>query len=115
MSQGTVKWFNSGRALTSSRPNGGGSDAFVHIQAPIKGDSIGPFREGGEFHSNSVTEPQKSSKMSAGRARRSWPDTSASGLVGATFLYWRPGQRRRLSLSDVSCPAPDQGCGACLR
>ncbi|MDC7784734.1 cold-shock protein [Rhodoplanes sp. TEM] len=45
MVNGTVKWFNAQKGFGFIAPDGGGSDAFVHISA-LESAGISDLREG---------------------------------------------------------------------
>jgi CspA family cold shock protein len=63
MSQGTVKWFNSEKGFGFIAPDGGGTDAFVHISA-VERAGISQLREGDKVSFELVAD-RKSGKMSA--------------------------------------------------
>jgi CspA family cold shock protein len=63
MASGTVKWFNVQKGFGFIAPDGGGSDAFVHISA-VERAGIGDLREGQKVGFELVSD-RKSGKMSA--------------------------------------------------
>lgn len=63
MATGTVKWFNADKGFGFIAPDGGGSDAFVHISA-VERSGIGDLREGQKISYELVSD-RKSGKMSA--------------------------------------------------
>ncbi|MBX9739153.1 MAG: cold-shock protein [Beijerinckiaceae bacterium] len=63
MAKGTVKWFNAEKGFGFIAPDGGGSDAFVHISA-VERSGIGDLREGQKVEYELVSD-RKSGKMSA--------------------------------------------------
>ena len=63
MTAGTVKWFNSQKGFGFIAPDGGGSDAFVHISA-VERSGLGDLREGQKVSYELVSD-SKSGKMSA--------------------------------------------------
>ena len=63
MTTGTVKWFNAQKGFGFIAPDGGGSDAFVHISA-VERSGIGDLREGQKVGFELVSD-HKSGKMSA--------------------------------------------------
>ncbi|MDB5594123.1 MAG: cold-shock protein [Hyphomicrobiales bacterium] len=63
MATGTVKWFNPEKGFGFIAPDGGGSDAFVHISA-VERSGIGNLREGQKVEFELVSD-RKSGKMSA--------------------------------------------------
>lgn len=63
MATGTVKWFNYEKGFGFIAPDGGGSDAFVHISA-VERSGIGDLREGQKIGYELVPD-RKSGKMSA--------------------------------------------------
>lgn len=63
MATGTVKWFNSQKGFGFIQPDGGGSDAFVHISA-VERAGIGELREGQKVGYELVTD-RRSGKLSA--------------------------------------------------
>jgi CspA family cold shock protein len=67
MAMGTVKWFNSQKGFGFIQPDGGGSDAFVHISA-VERAGIGDLREGQKVSYELVAD-RKSGKMSADNLR----------------------------------------------
>ncbi len=63
MPTGTVKWFNAQKGFGFIAPDGGGTDAFVHISA-VERSGIGDLREGQKVSYELVAD-RKSGKMSA--------------------------------------------------
>ena len=63
MATGTVKWFNAQKCFGFIEPDGGGSDAFVHISA-VERAGLGDLREGQKVGYELVSD-RKSGKMSA--------------------------------------------------
>lgn len=63
MTTGTVKWFNSQKGFGFIAPDGGGSDAFVHISA-VERAGLTDLREGQKVGFDLVSD-RKSGKMSA--------------------------------------------------
>ncbi len=63
MATGTVKWFNAQKGFGFIEPDGGGSDAFVHISA-VERAGLGDLREGQKVGYELVSD-RKSGKMSA--------------------------------------------------
>jgi len=63
MTTGTVKWFNAQKGFGFIQPDGGGTDAFVHISA-VERAGIGDLREGQKISYELVAD-RKSGKMSA--------------------------------------------------
>lgn len=63
MTTGTVKWFNTQKGFGFIAPDGGGSDAFVHISA-VERSGIGTLQEGQKVGFDLVSD-RKSGKMSA--------------------------------------------------
>lgn len=63
MTTGTVKWFNSQKGFGFIAPDGGGSDAFVHISA-VERAGLQELREGQKVGFELVAD-QRSGKMSA--------------------------------------------------
>ena len=63
MATGTVKWFNAHKGFGFIEPDGGGSDAFVHISA-VERAGLGDLREGQKVGYELVSD-RKSGKMSA--------------------------------------------------
>jgi CspA family cold shock protein len=63
MATGTVKWFNSQKGFGFIAPDGGGTDAFVHISA-VERAGLGDLREGQKIGFELVAD-RKSGKMSA--------------------------------------------------
>ncbi len=63
MATGTVKWFNSQKGFGFIAPDGGGTDAFVHISA-VERSGLGDLREGQKIGFELVAD-RKSGKMSA--------------------------------------------------
>ncbi|BBK37403.1 putative cold shock protein y4cH [Allostella sp. ATCC 35155] len=63
MATGTVKWFNAQKGFGFIAPDGGGSDAFVHISA-VERAGMSDLREGQKVSFELVAD-QRSGKMSA--------------------------------------------------
>ena len=63
MTTGTVKWFNAQKGFGFIAPDGGGSDAFVHISA-VERSGMGALNEGQKVSFELVAD-RKSGKMSA--------------------------------------------------
>jgi len=63
MTTGTVKWFNAQKGFGFIQPDGGGTDAFVHISA-VERAGLGDLREGQKVSYDLVAD-RKSGKMSA--------------------------------------------------
>lgn len=63
MTSGTVKWFNAQKGFGFIAPDGGGSDAFVHISA-VERSGLSDLREGQKVGFELVAD-RKSGKMSA--------------------------------------------------
>jgi len=63
MSQGTVKWFNSGKGFGFIAPDDGSKDAFVHISA-VERSGLNQLREGDKVSFELVAD-RRSGKMSA--------------------------------------------------
>ena len=63
MATGTVKWFNAQKGFGFIAPDGGGSDAFVHISA-VERAGMSDLREGQKVSFELVSD-QRSGKMSA--------------------------------------------------
>jgi len=63
MPTGTVKWFNPQKGFGFISPDGGGSDAFVHISA-VERAGLNDLREG-EKVSYELVADRRSGKMSA--------------------------------------------------
>lgn len=63
MAEGTVKWFNPQKGFGFIAPDGGGSDAFVHISA-VERAGLSELREGQKVSFELVAD-RKSGKMSA--------------------------------------------------
>jgi CspA family cold shock protein len=63
MAEGTVKWFNAQKGFGFIAPDGGGSDAFVHISA-VERAGLSELREGQKVSFELVAD-RKSGKMSA--------------------------------------------------
>ncbi|MDB5507961.1 MAG: cold-shock protein [Hyphomicrobiales bacterium] len=63
MAKGTVKWFNAEKGFGFIAPDGGGSDAFVHISA-VERSGMSDLREGQKVEYELVSD-RKSGKMSA--------------------------------------------------
>ncbi|TCT06651.1 cold-shock protein [Aquabacter spiritensis] len=63
MTTGTVKWFNSEKGFGFIAPEGGGSDAFVHISA-VERAGLPGLHEGQKIGFDLVAD-QRSGKMSA--------------------------------------------------
>ncbi|NQV87918.1 MAG: cold-shock protein [Woeseiaceae bacterium] len=62
MPTGTVKWFNSAKGFGFIEPEGGGSDAFVHISA-VERAGMSDLREGQKIQYD--LEPGQNGKSSA--------------------------------------------------
>ena len=65
MATGTVKWFNAQKGFGFIAPDGGGSDAFVHISA-VERAGMSDLREGQKVSFELVSD-QRSGKMSAAK------------------------------------------------
>lgn len=63
MINGTVKWFNSQKGFGFIAPDGGGTDAFVHISA-LESAGISDLREGQKVGYDLVPDG-KTGKMTA--------------------------------------------------
>ena len=63
MATGTVKWFNAQKGFGFIAPDGGGTDAFVHISA-VERSGLNDLREGQKISYELVAD-RKSGKMSA--------------------------------------------------
>ncbi|RAI34912.1 cold-shock protein [Rhodoplanes serenus] len=63
MTNGTVKWFNSQKGFGFIAPEGGGTDAFVHISA-LESAGISDLREGQKVGYDLVPDG-KTGKMTA--------------------------------------------------
>lgn len=63
MTTGTVKWFNAQKGFGFITPEGGGSDAFVHISA-LERAGLSDLREGQKVSFDLVAD-RKSGKMAA--------------------------------------------------
>jgi CspA family cold shock protein len=63
MTTGTVKWFNATKGFGFIAPDGGGSDAFVHISA-VERAGLSNLSEGQKLEFELVTD-RRSGKMSA--------------------------------------------------
>ncbi len=63
MATGTVKWFNTQKGFGFIAPDGGGTDAFVHISA-VERAGLGDLFEGQKIEFDLVAD-KKSGKMAA--------------------------------------------------
>jgi CspA family cold shock protein len=63
MATGTVKWFNINKGFGFIQPDGGGSDAFVHVSA-VERAGMSMLSEGQKVEFDLVAD-RKSGKMSA--------------------------------------------------
>jgi len=63
MATGTVKWFNSQKGFGFIQPDGGGSDAFVHISA-VERAGLGMLSEGQKVEFDLVAD-RRSGKLAA--------------------------------------------------
>ncbi|MTW19335.1 cold-shock protein [Rhodoplanes serenus] len=63
MTNGTVKWFNSQKGFGFIAPEGGGTDAFVHISA-LESAGLSDLREGQKVVYDLVPDG-KTGKMTA--------------------------------------------------
>ena len=63
MATGTVKWFNAQKGFGFIAPDGGGTDAFVHISA-VERAGIADLNEGQKVSFELVAD-RKSGKMAA--------------------------------------------------
>jgi len=62
MATGTVKWFNPTKGFGFIEPDGGGSDAFVHISA-VERAGMSSLAEGQKIQND--VEPGRDGKSSA--------------------------------------------------
>ncbi len=67
MTTGTVKWFNAQKGFGFIEPDGGGSDAFVHISA-VERAGLGTLVEGQKV-SFEVMADRKTGKMAVDTLR----------------------------------------------
>lgn len=67
MATGTVKWFNAQKGFGFIEPDGGGSDAFVHISA-VERAGLGTLAEGQKV-SFEVMADRKTGKMAVDTLR----------------------------------------------
>lgn len=67
MATGTVKWFNTQKGFGFIAPDGGGSDAFVHISA-VERAGLGTLNEGQKV-SFELVKDRRTGKMSADNLR----------------------------------------------
>ncbi|GHD42474.1 cold-shock protein [Thalassobaculum fulvum] len=67
MATGTVKWFNAQKGFGFIEPDGGGSDAFVHISA-VERAGLGTLVEGQKV-SFEVMADRKTGKMAVDTLR----------------------------------------------
>jgi cold shock protein len=67
MTTGTVKWFNYEKGFGFIAPDGGGSDAFVHISA-VERSGLKDLREGQKVDYELIAD-KKSGKMSADKLK----------------------------------------------
>jgi len=67
MATGTVKWFNAQKGFGFIEPDGGGSDAFVHISA-VERAGLSTLREGQKV-SFEVVADRKTGKMAVDTLR----------------------------------------------
>ena len=63
MATGTVKWFNTQKGFGFIAPDGGGTDAFVHISA-VERAGMNDLAEGQKIEFDLVAD-KKSGKMAA--------------------------------------------------
>ncbi|MFD2238352.1 cold-shock protein [Aureimonas populi] len=63
MATGTVKWFNHDKGYGFIAPDGGGSDAFVHISA-VERSGLSGLTDGQKV-SFELVQDRRSGKMSA--------------------------------------------------
>ena len=63
MATGTVKWFNAQKGFGFIAPDGGGTDAFVHISA-VERAGLNDLFEGQKLEFDLVAD-KKSGKMAA--------------------------------------------------